>query len=1011
VTADLERLELPLKGPMRDVLHGGGHTAAQMRSHDWSASPLGAPETWPQSLRSVVGLLLNSKFPMFVAWGPELGLLYNDAYAEILGAKHPAALGARFHDVWSEIWEDIGPIIDAALKGQPTFHENLPLLVHRRGFDERTWFTFSYSPVYDEAGAIAGMFCACTETTATVLAERSSGFRLTLEERLRGLSDPDGVTEAAAEVLGMHLGVARVGYADVESGTDGVEWATVRREWNQANLPSIVGRHRLLDYGIARVAALRAGKNEITADFTTELDLRPGEAAVHLGLGIRAQVVVPLVKVGRLAALLFVHSDTARRWAPDEVAAAVDAAERTWAAVERGRAETKLREGEERLRLALEAAGAVGTWDWDVLRGRIHVDATFAALYGIRPERASEAPPVTDFVEGMHPDDRSRVAAEIEAALARGGEYTTEYRVIGLDSVARWVLVHGHCRHDAGGSPTRFSGVVLDISDRKKIETEARETAARLRTVFDTVPVGIIVAEAPTGRINGSNAAAEHIFGHPLLATADVESYGEWVAFHPDGRRVEASEYPLARVFREGVARAEMEALYRRGDGRDTWLRFIAAPIRDTEDGSMSGGLVVSLDIDREKRAEAELRLLNANLEARIEERTAQLRERDEQLRQSQKMEAIGQLTGGLAHDVNNMLQGIGGALQLMEKRIEGGRLSDLPRLFKAAQDGVGRAAALTHRLLAFARRGRLDPVPVDVNDLVAGMLDLVRRTVGPGNTVRTHFHAGKWLVRCDASGLESALLNLAINARDAIPDGGTITLSTDHVRLSAGDLAGDGGGIPPGDFVLLSVTDTGAGMPPDVVARAFEPFFTTKPMGKGTGLGLSQTYGFVRQSGGFARIRSVPGEGTKVSLYLPRYEGDVAVAPAVSTAPSDGAGGMTILLVEDEPAVRSLAAEILRDRGYVVLEAADGPSGLAALTGEARVDLLVTDVGLPGLNGRQLADAAREHRPTLPVLFITGYAGVALDGGLPAGMAAITKPFSLDDFVERVGAMFAVEG
>ena len=1009
---DPERLDLRPHRATRDFLNGHGCMGVQMRAHDWSASPLGSPETWPQSLRSLVGLLLNSRFPMFVAWGPELGLLYNDAYAEILGAKHPAALGACFHNIWSEIWPDISPLIGAALRGEAIFQENLPFLVHRRGFDERTWFTFSYSPIEDESGAIAGMFCVCTETTAAVLAERSNGFRLTLEERLRNLSNPDKITETAAEVLGMHLGVARVGYAEVERGADGVEWATVRQEWNPAGLPGIVGRHRLMDYGVARVIAMRAAETEVTTDLATDTRLGPEAADVHRSIGIRAQIIVPLVKAGRLAALLFVHSEATRHWALYEVAAVEDAAERTWAAVERGRAETRLREGEERLRLALEAADALGTWDWDVRGERIHVDATFAALYGIPPERAAEAPPVTDFIAGMHPEDRSRVAAEIEQALVRGGKYMTEYRVIGLDGVTRWILVHGHCRHNEEGRPIRFSGVVLDINNRKRIETEARETAAQLRAVFDTVPVGIVVAEAPSGRITGGNAAAEQIFGHPVLRTANVESYDEWVAFHPDGRKVEAADYPLARVFREGMARAEMEVLYRRGDGRDTWVRFVAAPIRDAGDGSVSGGLVVSLDIDREKRAESELRHLNATLETRIAERTAQLRERDEQLRQSQKMEAIGQLTGGLAHDVNNILQGIGGALQMMQKRIVADRLADLPRLFKAAQDGVDRAAALTYRLLAFARRGRLDPVPVNVDELVGGMLDLVRRTVGPGNAVRTCFRDGKWLVRCDPSGLESALLNLAINARDAILDGGTITVSTDDVRLSASDLAGDEGAIASGDFVLLSVTDTGTGMPPDVLARAFEPFFTTKPMGKGTGLGLSQLYGFVRQSGGFVRIESMPGAGTTVRIYLPRYEGEAAVASVVPTTDtSDGVLGMTILLVEDEPAVRNLAAETLRDCGYIVLEAVDGPSGLATLASEARVDLLVTDVGLPGLNGRQLADAARESKPTLPVLFITGYAGVALDGGLPPGMAAIAKPFSLDVLAERVAAMFAVEG
>ncbi|MDB5416222.1 MAG: domain S-box protein, partial [Rubritepida sp.] len=386
----------------------------------------------------------------------------------------------------------------------------------------------------------------------------------------------------------------------------------------------------------------------------------------------------------------------------------------------------------------------------------------------------------------------------------------------------------------------------------------------------------------------------------------------------------------------------------------------------------------------------------------------------EEALRQAQKMEAIGQLTGGLAHDVNNMLQGIGGALQMMERRIAAGRLADLPRLFRAAQEGVDRAASLTHRLLAFARRDRLDVAVINAGTLVAGMTDLVRHTVGPAIQVRTRLGDGAWAVRLDPAGLESALLNLAINARDAMPDGGTLTFATGEVRLTAADFRA-AEAVAPGDHVLVSVSDTGTGMPPDVIARVFEPFYTTKPIGKGTGLGLSQIYGFVQQSGGLVRIESVQGEGTTVRLLLPRDagEGMERAAPDALPAPATiaSAEGRTVLLVEDEPAVRALAAEALRELGLTVLEAEDGPSGLAILAGTTRVDLLVTDVGLPGLNGRQLADAARERRPTLPVLFITGYAGGALDDGLPSGMAAIAKPFSLDLLATRVASMLAGEG
>jgi len=416
-------------------------------------------------------------------------------------------------------------------------------------------------------------------------------------------------------------------------------------------------------------------------------------------------------------------------------------------------------------------------------------------------------------------------------------------------------------------------------------------------------------------------------------------------------------------------------------------------------------------------RAEAALRAANDALERRVEERTraleqanaalrAEARERavaEEALRQSQKMEALGQLTGGLAHDVNNMLQGIGGALEMLGRRVAGGRLEEVPRLVEAGREGVARAAGLTHGLLAFARRQRLDVRSVPVDALMRTMVDLVRRTVGPAIAVELRLADGRWPVRCDPSGLESALLNLAINARDAMPDGGRLVFATGDTHLDEAQEE-----APAGDYVVISVADTGSGMSPEVMRHAFEPFFTTKPLGKGTGLGLSQTYGFMRQSGGFVRMESAEGEGTTIRLFLPRAEAEDAPPAAPPVAPPRGAP-RAVLLVEDEGAVRRLAAETLREAGNQVLEAAEGRAALALLDGAAEVALLVTDVGLPGLNGRQLADAARERRPGLPVLFITGYAAGALDGPLPEGMATLSKPFRLEELAARVAAMLDV--
>lgn len=390
----------------------------------------------------------------------------------------------------------------------------------------------------------------------------------------------------------------------------------------------------------------------------------------------------------------------------------------------------------------------------------------------------------------------------------------------------------------------------------------------------------------------------------------------------------------------------------------------------------------------------------------------ARLREAEEALRQSQKMEAVGQLTGGIAHDFNNLLTGIMGSLEMLQTRLRQGRFSDVDRYVAAAQGASKRAAALTHRLLAFSRRQTLDPKPTDVNRLAMGMEELVRRTVGPQITLEVVTAAGLWPALIDSPQLESALLNLCINARDAMPEGGRITIETANKWLD--DRAARERDLPPGQYISLCVTDTGTGMTPDVIEHAFDPFFTTKPIGQGTGLGLSMVYGFARQSGGQVRIYSELGEGTTMCLYFPRhYVGEAeAVDPGWRGAPMASSTGQTILVVDDEPTIRMLVMEVLDDRGYAVIEAKDGPTGLAALQSNARIDLLITDVGLPGgMNGRQLADAARATRPGLKILFITGYAENAIlsSGQLAPSMQVLTKPFDVEALAGRVTEM--VEG
>jgi PAS domain S-box-containing protein len=513
-----------------------------------------------------------------------------------------------------------------------------------------------------------------------------------------------------------------------------------------------------------------------------------------------------------------------------------------------------------------------------------------------------------------------------------------------------------------------------------------RESEARHRASFIHSPVPMHTLDG-NGVITGVSESWQALLGY-----AAHEAVGRKLAdFKPPGPDGRAAD-DLKRLMADGEI-LDLERQFLRRDGRLISV-LMSARLERRKDADWI--VCVLIDVTGRRKAERALRAS------------------EERLHQAQKMETVGQLTGGVAHDFNNMLQAVSGCLDLMERRIEQGRPQEVDRYLASARTALNSGAALTGRMLAFARRQALQPTPVEPDALLRGMENLIRRGVGPEVQVELRTN-GEGPALCDANQLESALLNLTLNARDAMPEGGSLTIATTDRMLTTADVS-DQDDVAPGAYVEIAVADTGSGMTPDIMARAFEPFFTTRPIGRGSGLGLSQVYGFVRQSGGFVRLESQPGEGTTVRLFLPRCDGRRAGGPA-PPATTDAAGatppassavpGKVVLVVDDEDRVRLMLVEALRDAGCSVYEAEDGLAGLQLARSLARLDMLVTDIGLPGLNGRKLALEARRVRPDLPILLITGYAGAAVDDmKLAAGMEVMHKPFALDELTTRIRAM-----
>ncbi|MGY2412477.1 ATP-binding protein [Pseudomonas pergaminensis] len=726
---------------MMNWLQSSSDMAERVRQHDWASTPLGPLEQWPDVLKTTVALCFASSFPQAIVWGPQLTMLYNDAFIPILGDK-PYALGRPFSEVWKEVWADVSPIAKAAYEGHATYVENFPLLIERGNGPEQAYFTFCYSPIRDPLGKVVGMLDTVTETTATVFLARRLAVLDAVGSAVANATDAETIMSTTTRLLAEHLQVSNCAYADMDADEDGF---TIRGNWAAPGSPSIVGRYSLASFGARAVRQLRAGEPLVVED--NRVEFAPEDAASYQALGALATVCFPLIKEGRLTALMAVHHKTARVWSPYDLALVGEVTERSWAHIERVRADAAVREG---------------------------------------------------------------LAAFTE---------------------------------------------------------------------------------------------------------------------------------------------------------------------------------------------------LNATLEQRVLERTTALTQAEAALHQSQKLEAIGQLTGGVAHDFNNLLTIIRSSVDFL--RQPGLSEERRQRYMGAVSDTVERASKLTSQLLAFARRQPLNPEVFDVGQRVKNIGEMLESVTGARIHVQVQLPAHPCHVRVDASQFETALINIALNARDAMEGQGTLTLRV--VKVDAlPRIRGDGEARQP--FVSISLADTGSGIAGDAVERIFEPFFTTKAVGKGTGLGLSQVFGFAKQSGGNVDVSSTPGQGSVFTLYLPEAAPQAIPSeqPQDDPLPTHDAAQRHILIVEDNLEVGRFATQILQDLGYQTTWATDAEQALALAGADAvAFDGIFSDVVMPGMTGVTMAKLLRQRRPDLPVVLTSGYSEELADSGYE-GFEFLPKPYSADQVARALARAMA---
>ena len=957
---------------------GGGSMGELVRQFDWSASSLGALDAWPAHLRTSVDIVLHSPMAMVLMWGPQHVMIYNDEYINIAGPRHPAALGGTVPAVWPEIWDWNARILEAGLGGETQVHRERCLPLLRGGQPTDVCFDLFYTPVHGADGQVDGVLCTAVELTARM--EEGRQLKLATAELGKlntSLQAESEAVRAANRRLDEDRALLRALFQQAPSFMALLRGPQHVFELANEHYLRLVGRGDLLGQTVE--AALPEVKAQGFIDLLDQV-YRSGVA--YEGRQVRVDLQMADGQTGER------HVDFVYQPIKDADGAV------TGIFVE-GIDVTERMEGEERLRLA-QQAGGIGTFEWFPETGAMLVSPTFRRQWGIADDEEVTQQLLVSLVDAR---DQQKVGPS-KLELAQNPLEYVEYRIRRpADGAVRWIARQGEVIPGRLPGQRRYVGVSFDVTERRQIEEELMASQERMAAIFGQASVGLSELGLD-GRFQRVNGALCCMLGR---SAEELLSLNMNDILHPDD--VPGNNVLFQRLVETGES-FSLEKRYLKPDGSQVWVSSNVSRLVD-EQGHTRSLIAVKTDITDRRRVEKALHELNETLEHRVEQEVSERTKAEDALRQAQKMEAVGQLTGGIAHDFNNVLQIISGNLHLLQHLAGADGL--MRQRLDTAIAAVERGAKLSSHLLAFARRQPLKPVVADLARVVRNMDALLRRAMGEAIDIVLVGGGGLWNTLVDRSQIENVILNLAINARDAMDGAGKLTIELGNVVLDE-HYVHNLVDVPAGQYVMLSVTDTGRGMSGPVLQRAFEPFFTTKPEGAGTGLGLSMAYGFVTQSRGHIRIYSEPGVGTGVKIYLPRS----LMAEADEEVELSGVvtgGTETVLVVEDDVGVRTTVVDMLGALGYTVLKAEDGESALAVLHSGAQIDLLFTDVIMPGpVSSTEMARQARELQPDIAVLFTSGYAQdvIVHEGRLDAGVELLSKPYRREELARKLRHVLA---